>query len=141
MQIFLDMDVKGYSQWFAGKRNNVADALSREWQRTNKSLTSILCSLFPNQMPDHIKILPIPSKISCWLISLLQRLPVSERLQEEHTTAKLEHGNVGQRTTSPLDVQTFLWIDSHKMSKFPCSVHLQWLSERTILAGLPRGAG
>jgi hypothetical protein len=27
-QVFLDADVKGYSQWFAGKRNNVADALS-----------------------------------------------------------------------------------------------------------------
>jgi hypothetical protein len=27
-QVFLDMDVKGYSQWFARKRNNVVDALS-----------------------------------------------------------------------------------------------------------------
>ena len=27
-QVFLDADVKGFSQWFAGKRNNVADALS-----------------------------------------------------------------------------------------------------------------
>jgi hypothetical protein len=29
-QIFLDMDVKGYSQWFAGKRNNIGDTLSQE---------------------------------------------------------------------------------------------------------------
>jgi hypothetical protein len=63
--VFVDVDVKGFSQWFAGKRNNVADALSREWQRTNKNLTTILRSLFPNQMPGHFKILPIPSKISC----------------------------------------------------------------------------
>jgi hypothetical protein len=27
-QVFLDADVKGFCQWFAGKRNNVADALS-----------------------------------------------------------------------------------------------------------------
>ncbi len=39
MQVFLDADVKGYSQWFVGKRNNVADTLSQEWQRTNKNLT------------------------------------------------------------------------------------------------------
>ncbi len=122
--------MKGYSQWFVGKRNNVADTLSREWQRTNKNLTSILHSFLPNQMPDYFKVLPIPSKISCWLISLLQQLPVSERLQEEHTTAKLEHGNVGQHTASPLDVQTFSCMDSHKMSEFPCSVHLQWLSAK-----------
>jgi hypothetical protein len=106
-QVFLDAVVKGYSQWFARKRINVADALSREWQRTNKNLTSILRSLFPNQMPNHFKILQIPSKISCWLISLLQQLPVSKRLREEHTTAKLEHGNVGQQhTASPSDAQT-----------------------------------
>ncbi len=136
MQIFLDMDVKGYSQWFAGKRNNVVDALSWEWLRTNKNLTSIWGSLFPNQMPDHFKILPIPSKISCWLISLLQQLPVSKRLREEHTTAKLEHGNDWQHMASPLDAQTFSWIDSHKMSKFLCLVHLQWLSEKDNSCGI-----
>jgi hypothetical protein len=27
-QVFLDVDVQGFSQWFVGKRNNVADALS-----------------------------------------------------------------------------------------------------------------
>jgi hypothetical protein len=72
-EIFLNADVKGYSQWFEGKRNNLADALSREWHRTKDKLTSILRSLFPNQMPGHFKILPLPSKISSWLISLLQR--------------------------------------------------------------------
>jgi hypothetical protein len=129
-QVFLDADVKGYSQWFMGRRNNVADALSQKWQRTNKKFISILRSLFPNQMPDHFEILPIPSKISCWLISLLQQLPVSKWLREEHTTVKLKHGNVGQHTASPLDAQTFSWINSHEMSTFPCSVHLQWLSEK-----------
>ncbi len=71
VQIFSDADVKGYSQWFAGKRNNVADALSQEWHQTNKNLTSILCSLFQNQMPNHLEISPLHSMISCWLISLL----------------------------------------------------------------------
>ncbi len=125
-----------YSQWFVGKQNNVMDALSWEWQRTNKKLTSILCYLFPSQMPDHFKILPIPSKISCWLISLLQQLPVSKRLREEHTTAKLKHGKDGQHTASTLDAQTFSWINSRKMSEFPCSAHLQWLSEKDNSCGI-----
>jgi hypothetical protein len=126
VQVFLDADVKGFSQWFVGKRNNVANTLSQEWQRTNKKLTSILRSLFPNQMPDHFKILTIPSKISCWLISLLQQLPVSERLWEEYMAVKLEHGNVGQHTASPSDAQTFPWIDSHKMSKFSRDLSLPY---------------
>ncbi len=132
----MDADVKGFSQWFAGKRNDVADALSQERQRTNKNLTSILHSLFPNQMPDHFKILPIPRDISCWLISLLQQSSMSKQLQEEHTTVKLEHGNVGHHTASPLNAQTFSWIDSHEMSKFPCSEHLQWLSEKDNSCGI-----
>jgi hypothetical protein len=67
-------------------------------------------------MPDHFEIFPIPSKISCWLISLLQQLPVSKQIWEEHTTAKLEHGNNGQHTVSQSDAQTFSWINLHKMS-------------------------
>jgi hypothetical protein len=63
-EIFMNADVKSYSQWFPGKRNNIVDALSPEWQRTNNELTQILCSLFPNQMPDRFEILPLPSEIS-----------------------------------------------------------------------------
>ncbi len=124
VQIFLDADVKGYRQLFAGKRNNVVDALSQEWHRTNKNLTSILCSLFPNQMPDHFEMLPLPRKISCWLISLLQQLPVSKRLREEHTMVNLECGDDGQNTANLWDEQTSSWINSHKISKSSCLEHL-----------------
>jgi hypothetical protein len=34
-QLFIDTNVKGYSQWFAGKQNNVADALSQYWHRVD----------------------------------------------------------------------------------------------------------
>ncbi len=92
-EIFMKANVKSYSQWFLGKRNNVTDALSWEWQRTNNELTQIRCSLFPNQMPDRFEILPLPSEISSWLISLLQQSPVSEQLREEHMMAKLDSGD------------------------------------------------
>jgi hypothetical protein len=108
-KIFMNADVKSYSQWFAGKRNNVADALSREWQRTNNELALLLRSLFPNQMPDLFEILPLPSEISSWLISLLQQLPVSKQLREEHMTAKLEPGNDGQNIAIPSDAKTYSW--------------------------------
>ena len=42
--IFLDADIKGYSQWFEGKRNNVAVALSRDWHLGDDELTSLLRS-------------------------------------------------------------------------------------------------
>ena len=63
--IFMDANVKGYSQWFPGKSNNVADALSRDWHLGDIKLTSLLHSHFPEQMPENFRILPLPSEIAC----------------------------------------------------------------------------
>ncbi len=88
-KLFMDANIKGYSQWFAGKLNNVTNTLSWDWHSNKKELTSILCLHFPQQMPMHFKISPLPSKISSWLILLLQRLPANKQLREEHTTTNL----------------------------------------------------
>ena len=91
--LFINNDIKEYSQWFEGKKNQVADALSREFERSDTELTDILRSLFPSQLPQHFKIVPLPKEISSWLTSSLQKLPVKEQLQETHTRAKLDHGD------------------------------------------------
>ncbi len=78
---FMDAHVKGYSQWFPGKSNNVADALSRDWHLRDDELTSLLHSHVPKQMPENFRISLLPSKISSWLTSLLQPLPVSKQLR------------------------------------------------------------
>jgi hypothetical protein len=70
--IFMNANVKGYSQWFAGKLNNVADALSRDWHRNKKELTFILRSHFPEQMPENFRIPPLPGEINSWLTSVLR---------------------------------------------------------------------
>ncbi len=51
--IFMNADIKGYSQWFAGKLNNVADALTRDWHLGDNELTFTLRSHFPEQMPEN----------------------------------------------------------------------------------------
>ncbi len=119
-QLFMDAKIKGCSQWFARKLNNVADALSQDWQQDNNKLTSILYLSFPQQMPTHFKIPPLPSKISSWLISLLQRLPVNERLQEEHMAKKLVPDNDGKNIASQSDAKTFSWTASPSKSKSSC---------------------
>ena len=135
-EVFMNADVKGYSQWFKGKQNNVADALSREWHRSNDELTFILHSLFPNQMPVHFEISPLPKEISSWLTSLLQQLPVSEQLREEHTTAKLAPGDDGQPTASPSDAEISTWTPSLDTSESSCSAHLRWLSGKEDSRGI-----
>jgi hypothetical protein len=128
-KLFMDANIKRYSQWFARKLNNVADALSWDWHRDNNKLTSILCLHFPQQMPTHFEISPLPSEVSSWLILLLQCLPTNEQLQEEHTTTNLVLGAGGSNIASQLDVETSSWTASPSKSKFSCSEPLPWLSE------------
>ena len=43
--LFLKAGIKEYSQWLSGKENNVANALSRDFDRSTCELTKILCKL------------------------------------------------------------------------------------------------
>ena len=60
-------------------------------------------SFTPSQIPDHFNIVPLPSKISSWLILLLERLPVKEQLLEIHTQIKLRRGQYGKTTAYQLE--------------------------------------
>ncbi len=128
--IFMDANVKGYSQWFPGKANNVADALSRDWHLGDDELTSLLHSHFPEQMPENFRISPLPSEISSWLTSLLQPLPVSEQLQEQHTTTGIELGVDGRSGAAPSDATTSTLTGSVKSSEISYLEPLRWLSEK-----------
>ena len=78
----LEDKLKDYSQWFPGAQNDVADALSRDHDRTDEELTYLLFKFCPSQMPRHFKIAPLPAEINSYLISVLQKLPVKKQLQE-----------------------------------------------------------
>jgi hypothetical protein len=73
----------------------------------NAALTNILCSLFSKQILAHFVILPLPTEISSWLISLLLLLPMNKLLQEEHTTANLEPEDNGKNTAHQLNAAIF----------------------------------
>jgi hypothetical protein len=127
-RLFMDAEIKGYNQWFVGKLNNVAGALSQDWHQDSKELTSILRIHFPQQMPILFKITPLPNKINTWLILLMQRLPVNEHLQEEHMTTNLALGTDGKSTVSQLDAKTYSWTASASKCESSCSEHLPCLS-------------
>jgi len=98
---FLDKEVKDYSQWFPGDDNGVSDALSRDDDRDDEELTHVLRTFVPSQLPDHFEIVPLPSEISSWLTSLLQKLPVRTQLREKHKRSKLGRGHDGNNTMPP----------------------------------------
>jgi hypothetical protein len=63
--------IREYSQWFRGADNNVADALSQDYNRSDDELTNILCTHCYSQLPQHFKFFPLPNMITLWLTSLL----------------------------------------------------------------------
>ncbi len=68
---YLLIGIQEYSQWFRGADNNVADALSRDNDRSNNELTNILRTHCYSQLPQHFKITPLPNKITSWLTAAL----------------------------------------------------------------------
>lgn len=53
---FMKLGIKEYSQWFPGKENNLANALSQDNNRKDEELTHDLCACVPSQMPPVFKI-------------------------------------------------------------------------------------
>ena len=86
--------------------NNVADALSRDNDRSDDKLTNILHTHCYSQFPQHFKIVPLPNKITLWLTLLLLWLPVKQQLEEEHLRTKLGRGNGAQSTATASDSDT-----------------------------------
>ena len=124
----LDAGVKDYSQWFPGEENVVADALSRDLDRTDSDLTDVLNRFVPEQLPQGFTIVPLPRKISSWVTSLLARLPAKGQLQEEHTLSRIGRGAVGSSTPRPLVSTTSTSTGSPEGSGSPSWVPLPWHS-------------
>ena len=102
----MENEICEYPQWFPGVQNVIADALSRDDDRDDETLTNLLISHFPEQVSSHFKIVQLPKEISVWLTSVLQKLPVREQLREEHTRTKIGRGNDSASTPSPLESTT-----------------------------------
>jgi hypothetical protein len=129
--LFIHHNIKGYLQWFLGKKNNVADTLSWDFNLSNAELTKALCLHCPSQLPPHFQVVPLPSKIELWLTSLLLQPPVKEHLQEQHMKTKLDptddRSNASTQLASPVTLSLTDLTDATKTSSF---APLQQLSEK-----------
>jgi hypothetical protein len=111
----MENEICEYPQWFPGVQNVIADALSRDDDRDDETLTNLLISHFPEQVSSHFKIVQLPKEISAWLTSVLQKLPVREQLQEQHTRTKIGLGPDSPSTSKQLEYTmtltstTFKW--------------------------------
>jgi hypothetical protein len=127
--LYLSHGIQEYSQWFCGAKNMVTDALSRDNNRSDKELINILRTHCPSQLPQHFKIVLLPSKITSWLTLLLLWLPVKQQLVEKHTRMKLGCGTVTPNGANNVDlVTTYSSTDSPDSTKSRSWAPWPWLS-------------
>lgn len=89
-----------YSQWFPGIDNQVADALSRDWVRTDTDLTNIFRTHLPSQVPTSFTIVPLPYEISSYVTLLLLKLAMQMQYREARRMTMLGRGADGAATAS-----------------------------------------
>ena len=97
----LDNWVKEYSQWFAGKLNNVSDALSRDFHLSDDQLTHLLASSVPSQLPPSFSIAALPPAIVSFLCAWLAKMPAKPPSQEKRTKSGLRPGTDGSSSSNP----------------------------------------
>ena len=124
---YMTLGIREYSQWFKGEANVVADALSRDNDRSDEELTHIFRTHCPSQIPQHFEIQPLPNEIISWLTALLLKLPANPQYNEKHTRTKLGRGTGGQPTAVGLDSATHSSMTSPALQKSSSSVPLPWL--------------
>jgi hypothetical protein len=126
---YLSHGIQEYSQWFHGTKNMVADALSKDDNRSDKELINILCTHCPSQLPQHFKIVPLPSKITLWMTSLLLWLPMKQQLVKKQTRTKLGRGINTPNGVNNADLAiTYSSMDSPDSIKSRSWALLPWLS-------------
>jgi hypothetical protein len=94
--LFIHHNIKEYSQWFPGKKNNIANALSWDVDLSNVEQTKTLRLHYPSQLPPHFQVVPLPREIESWPTSLMLQLPVKEQLQEQRIKTKLGPQTIDQ---------------------------------------------
>jgi hypothetical protein len=88
-RLLLDHSSTLFSKWFPGKENEVADSLSRDHHIPNAALHPLLLSSFPDQMPPHFEICPLPQKLSLQITTWLRKLPPSSQLPKVPTRSAI----------------------------------------------------
>jgi hypothetical protein len=130
---YMNLGIRDYSQWFPGEENIIADALSRKNFLTDEQLTYHLRTTVPTQVPSSFEIAPLHNEISCWLTSLLLKLPVNEQYKEAHTQTTPGHGSDGQTTALPSDSETISSSSHYRQTNAPTSSEpSEWQHEKAV---------
>jgi hypothetical protein len=66
--LLADLDVVQFGLWLPGIDNGVADALSRQFEKTDNELTDFITSSYPSQTPPGFQIKALPRDNTLWAL-------------------------------------------------------------------------
>jgi hypothetical protein len=104
-ELMINHDCCLYSQWFKGDFNTVSDCLSRDFHLNDSSLSLLINSCVPHQVPFGFNLCSLPNEISSWLTCLLLNQPFKELWCKEPTRSKLSRGEDTNYTYCPLEFE------------------------------------
>jgi hypothetical protein len=105
--LVLHNDLKLYSQWFAGTKNEVADFLSREGGLLDDdSLTNSLSTKFSSQVPRNFRISALKPEITLFFSETLQKLPKRQPQPLSTRDSTLHHGTNGLHSSNASNLTT-----------------------------------
>ena len=121
--LILDSDSVLHNQWYKGIWNVVTDSLSRDVHLFSNTLhVSFLQKTIAKQLPPNFQIVPLPEKISSFIILTLQQLPVKQKRLNTQKASELAHSKLGNHVYTELTSQDpCIWMDSvlsKKISSF-----------------------
>jgi hypothetical protein len=64
MPHYITLGIREYSQGFPSKDNVVADSLSCNNDRSDDKITTLFCTHYSSQIPNHFKLQLLPNKIT-----------------------------------------------------------------------------
>ena len=101
-----------FSQWLAGRKNLVADLISREQNLSDEQLTILIKTKFPLQVPDSFKISPLPEKLISLLSALVQLGQPDPESPKTPTGKTTDTGDGGSPSSSAAKSKTTSFFDS-----------------------------
>ena len=124
--LVLDSDTVLYTQWFKGTWNLVTDSLSRDVHFMSNDLhTKFLHKTVAKQLPLNFHIVTLPEKISSFILSTLQQLPVKKQRLRQLKVSELALSKLGKDFYSELESQDpCIWMDSTLSRKIYSSLPL-----------------
>ena len=106
-----------YTQWFPGKKNNVANVLSQDFALNNEEVTKLIrdnCSPF---VPQHFRIIALQPTIILQIGDLLRQLPKTQLLPAQPAPSAIAAGAVTSVSSVALDSTSNLFSDDSDESK------------------------